>query len=257
MKNKPLVTVITATYNSGNVLQRCIDSVSAQTYSNIEYIVIDGGSKDNTVDIIKLNEHVITKWISERDEGVYDAWNKGIELATGDWIVFIGSDDTFYPDAIQTYVSFIENNNQQLDFVSSRVHITNSKDQVIRTFGWPWIWAKSKRVCTIAHPGSFHRRDLFKTYGDYNKSYKICGDYELLLRAGSALKTAYIEFVSLKMQVGGLSDSYKVYLEHYKAVTSTGKLSNIVASYDLIKEYSKFLLKRGFRYLGLNIALKK
>jgi len=257
MKSKPLVTIITATYNSGLVLQRCIDSVNAQTYSNIEYIVIDGGSKDNTVDIIKQNEHIVTKWISERDEGVYDAWNKGIALASGVWIVFIGSDDTFYPNAIQTYVDFIGNSNQQFDYVSARVHITNSKDQVIRTFGWPWVWEKSKRVCTIAHPGSFHSKELFQTYGHYNKAYKICGDYELLLRAGSGLKAAYMNFVSLKMEVGGLSDSYKVYLEHYKVVTSTGKLSNIVASYDLIKEYSKFLVKRGFRYLGLNIALKK
>ena len=255
--DNPKVSIITATFNSESTLEDCIKSIIDQGYKNIEYIIIDGGSKDRTVDIINKYNGNITHWISEPDKGVYDAWNKGLKLSSGEWILFVGSDDVLYPDAIASYIDYISAQSEILDMVSSRIHITNKDNEVIRTFGWPWKWSVSKRVFTIAHPGAFHNKRLFEVYGDYNTSYRICGDYELLLRAGVSLKTAFMDKITLRMQIGGLSDSYKVYLEHFNVVVNTGKLSRITASYDFVKEYSKFLIKRVFRLFGINLALKK
>ena len=255
--NTPLVSIITATYNSSATLQLCIDSVAKQVYPNIQYIIVDGGSKDETVSIIKNNEGFVSDWISEPDNGVYDAWNKGLKLAKGEWILFLGSDDSLYNDAISNYIDFISSNNFNYDLVSSRIHITNSSNEVIRTFGWPWVWPKSGRVCTIAHPGAFHHTRLFKQYGLYDSNYRICGDYEFLLRAGEKLNAGFMDKITVRMQVGGLSDSYKVYLETFKVVRETGKLNLFVASFDFAKEYSKFIVKRVFRKMGINLALKK
>jgi len=148
-EKEPIITIITATYNSVSVLERCIQGVISQTYKNIEFIIIDGNSKDETVAIIKKYSNHIFKWISEPDKGVYDAWNKGIDLATGSWITFIGSDDLLYPDAIQNYVEHINKSNVNFDFISSRVHVVNKHDNVIRTLGWPWRWETSRRENNI------------------------------------------------------------------------------------------------------------
>lgn len=257
IKTNPLITIITATYNSQDVIERCINSVLNQTYKNIEHIIVDGSSTDGTVNIIKKYNESFIKWVSEPDSGVYNAWNKGIDLSKGDWILFIGSDDTLYADAVQNYVDYLDNNQEDYDFVSSRVHITNSKGKIIRTLGWAWDWKSSRKRNNIAHPGSFHSKFLFSKYGKYNEAYKIVGDYELLLRGQDALKTGYMNKVTAKMAVGGISDGYQVYLETYRAITCTGKLNKALAVFDILKEYSKFLIRRGFRAVGINLALKK
>ncbi|WP_114937656.1 glycosyltransferase family 2 protein [Mucilaginibacter endophyticus] len=256
-EKKPLITVITATYNSLDIIERCINSVLSQTYKNVEHVIVDGASKDGTVDILKKYSSETTKWISEPDTGVYDAWNKGIDLSKGDWILFIGADDALYEDAIENYVEYLNNNDNTYDFVSSRIHITNSKNKVIRTLGWAWDWRSSRKRNNIAHPGSFHSKSLFAKYGKYNTEYGIVGDYELLLRGRDEMKAGFMDKVTVRMEVGGISDSYRVYLETYKAITRTGKLNKIVAGLDILKEYSKFLIRRAFRSVGINIALKK
>jgi glycosyltransferase involved in cell wall biosynthesis len=96
MSNKPLITIIIAVYNGAKTLQQCIDSVAQQTYPNKELIIIDGGSKDGTVDLLKTNHGKIGYWVSEPDYGIYHAWNKGLAQANGDWICFLGADDYFW-----------------------------------------------------------------------------------------------------------------------------------------------------------------
>ncbi|MDH5645697.1 MAG: glycosyltransferase, partial [Candidatus Heimdallarchaeota archaeon] len=94
-ENKPLVTIITAVLNGVDTLERTILSVISQSYTNIEYIIIDGGSTDGTIDIIRKYEHAIDCWVSESDTGIYDAWNKGVRLSNGEWIAFLGADDSY------------------------------------------------------------------------------------------------------------------------------------------------------------------
>lgn len=91
LKSTPLITIITATYNSASVIERCSGSIANQTYRNFEFIIVDAASTDGTVGRIKKHNNQISKWISEPDTGIYDAWNKGLELATGEWIAFLGS----------------------------------------------------------------------------------------------------------------------------------------------------------------------
>lgn len=256
-KQNPLITIITATYNSQKVVERCINSVLNQTYKNIEHIIVDGKSTDRTVDILKKFNNKTLKWISEPDTGVYDAWNKGIDLSKGDWILFIGADDSLYEDAIENYIEFLNNSNSEYDFVSSRIHITNSSGKIIRTMGWAWDWKSSRKRNNIAHPGSFHSKSLFAKYGKYNTEYGIVGDYELLLRGRNEMKAGYMDKITVEMEVGGISDSYRVYLETYKAITRTGKLNKVIAVLDIFKEYSKFLVRRTFRSVGINVALRK
>lgn len=98
LPDKPLLTVITAVFNGAQHLEETILSVIGQTYDNVEYIIIDGGSTDGTLDIIHQYDDAIDYWISEKDSGVYDAWNKGIKISTASWILFIGSDDYIYKE---------------------------------------------------------------------------------------------------------------------------------------------------------------
>lgn len=108
------VSIITASYNSEATLEATIESVYNQTYQDIEYIIIDGGSSDKTVSIIQKFEPLFSgrlKWISEPDKGIYDAWNKGLEIATGEWIAFLGSDDIYLPDSIHKYMNVLISKN--------------------------------------------------------------------------------------------------------------------------------------------------
>jgi glycosyltransferase involved in cell wall biosynthesis len=253
--NTPLVSIVIATFNAGSTLDDCINSISLQSYKNYEIIVVDGLSKDNTVDIIKRYEQVIVKWVSEPDRGIYDAWNKGVALSSGEWISFIGSDDTFYPSALEDYVQHINSlNNPKLEFVSSIMHLVNKDGHIIKAFGFPWEWKKSRLRNTIAHPGSFHSKSIFENYGTFDVHFKICGDYELLLRPGDKFVSSYLNKITVRMAQGGISSNdTAMFKEHYHAVTTTGKLSKPIAGYYFIVQMSRGYIKTFLRNIGVNI----
>ncbi|QTE39016.1 glycosyltransferase family 2 protein [Mucilaginibacter gossypii] len=254
-KQTPLITIITATYNSGSVIEKSILSVIDQTYKNIEYIIIDGNSTDGTVGIIEKYDKYITKWISEPDKGVYDAWNKALKLSSGNWITFIGSDDVFYPSALADYVDFINTYSEaDLEFISSKMHLVTMTGKIIKPLGLPWIWKKARLENTIAHPGALHSRVLFEKYGHFDTDFRICGDYELLLRPGKDFKTAFMHKFTVRMAQGGLSgNSKKLFKEHYRAVTTTGKLDINTARFYYVFQMLKHYVKFGLRSLGKDI----
>lgn len=251
----PLITIITACYNSEHFLERSIQSVLAQTYENIEYIIIDGDSTDGTVAVIKKYEDRIHHWISEKDLGVYDAWNKGIKMSKGEWITFIGSDDVLYPDAMEKYVAFLNNSKEEYDYVSSKMHIIGTKGEMVRTLGKAWNWSEFRTSFIVAHPGSLHARAYFQKYGTYDPSFKICGDYDMLLRAGEALKAGYLNYDTIRMSLGGLSDTSKVFDETYKAMRYTAGVSAVEAKLVIFKLWAKYYIKHFFRFF--NIYIKK
>lgn len=220
----PLITVITVVFNAGETLEKAILSVINQSYCNVEFIVIDGGSTDDSLDIIKKYQHAIDYWVSESDAGIYDAWNKGVRLASGDWIAFLGADDAYTDGAIEAYASFISNClDTKLEYVSSRVNLVNHTTK-LRVVGTPWRWKIFRKYMNVAHVGSLHRWTLFEKYGLFDDSYRISGDYEFLLRAGSTLRADFLDYITVDMLVGGVSDAnILVFSETTRAKKTTGR----------------------------------
>lgn len=208
-ENKPLISIITVVYNGEKYLEETIRSVINQTYDNIEYIIIDGGSTDGTLDIIKKYEDKIDYWVSENDKGIYDAWNKALRVAKGEWISFVGADDFLYPDAIQKYVDFIPFAGVGVEYISAKAELIDENFDILRIIGKAWNWGVFRRFMNVTHVGSLHHRNFFEKYDLFDDSYKIAGDYELLLRAGKDLRAAFIDEIVVRMINAGVSNKLR------------------------------------------------
>jgi len=206
---KPLISVITATYNAARFLPDTIRSIRAQSYANIEWIVIDGGSTDATLDLLKANDDMIDYWLSETDRGIYNAWNKGLAQAKGEWICFLGADDYFWDaQVLEQMARQLEKLPAGVRVAYGQIMVANANGEGLYLIGEPWQQVKErfKQVMCIPHPGTMHRRSLFEQHGKFDESFRIAGDYELLLRE---LKTADAFFIagvtSTAMRQGGIS----------------------------------------------------
>jgi glycosyltransferase involved in cell wall biosynthesis len=175
-KDYPLITVITAVLNNEKFIEETILSILNQTYKNIEYIIIDGGSTDKTIDIIKKYENAIDLWISEKDNGIYDAFNKGMSLSTGEMLGFVNSDDILYPEAIQILVNYIKKNDVDFIFGSVRKHYA------LLSGYKPWKIKFSWGFYTSHSTGFFIKTTSAKKVGQYNLKYKYSSDYDYLYR---------------------------------------------------------------------------
>lgn len=184
-KQFPLISIITVSYNAVSTIENTILSVINQTYPNIEYIIIDGGSTDGTVDIIKKYQERISFWVSEPDEGIYDAMNKGIAIATGKWINFMNSGDMFYAnDTVEKVVK------------SLRTSIDVLYGDTMLKFSWGVFERKALPLCMMekhlpfSHQSSFIKMDLMKSQL-YDLQYRICADYNFFyssFKAGKIFK---------------------------------------------------------------------
>lgn len=240
---KPLVTIITSTYNAAAHLPSVIRSIREQTYDNIEWIVVDGASTDGTLDIIRQNEDVVDRWISEPDKGIYDAWNKGLGLAKGEWVCFLGADDRLSPDAIAAMLSCASAAEEPLDFISGRVALFRDRKQT-RTIGRPWVWSDFRRYMCVAHTGAMHRASYFQRYGGFDTSYRISGDYEILLRAGRDLRAGFVDSVVAYALLGGISNrEKKVFRENLKAKLCHGASTPLVAGLFMVWARVKWTLR--------------
>ena len=177
LPNKPLITIITVVLNGEKYLQETIDSIKNQTYKNYEFIVIDGGSTDKTLEIIKINSNLIDYWVSEKDEGLYDAFNKGLNLARGDYIGIINSDDTYENDALHILTKYIaKNTNIDFIFGSVKKHwgiLHGYKPEKIH-YSWGFYSSHST--------GFFIKNSSAKRLGFYNLKYKYHADYDYFYR---------------------------------------------------------------------------
>jgi glycosyltransferase involved in cell wall biosynthesis len=245
----PLITVITAVVNGAQTLEQSILSVINQSYDNLEYIIIDGASGDGTLDIIRRYEQAIDYWVSEPDEGIYDAWNKGIRLARGDWVAFLGADDNYLPGAINAYAKTIAGSRDRgLEYISSRVNLTQGT-QVIRTVGDRWKWKSLRRYMNVAHVGSLHSRALFERYGLFDTSYKIGGDYEFLLRPKSGLRAAFMNSITVNMGIAGASNSNLLgFREKERAKVTTGGRSVLSSHLERMVAVGKWKLRKWLWY---------
>lgn len=215
----PLISIITSTYQAATHLPWAAASIRVQDFDDFEWIVIDGGSSDGTVEILRENSDLIDYWLSEPDTGIYDAWNKGIRQARGRWIMFLGADDELAPAALSTLSATIKEcgDGHPIDFIAGRVTWFRG-DTPLRTIGRPWSWHTFRHYMSIAHTGGVHSAEYFKRYGLFDDSYSIAGDYEMLLRAGPNLSVVYVPSVLAYMQVGGISSrNPKVFKEWRRA----------------------------------------
>jgi glycosyltransferase involved in cell wall biosynthesis len=204
------ISIVTATYNSAETLQDTLQSIIDQTYKNIEHIIIDGLSKDNTLEIIKQFPYV-AKVISEKDKGIYDAMNKGIRVATGDIIGILNSDDIYFDkNVIQDVVNVFELNTN-VNIVYSDLVFT--KHTNLNIFIRKWRAGQFNRFKLLhaawqpPHPTVFVRKSIYDKYGCFNLDFKIAADYEFLLRVLSkeSIMPYYLERTTIKMRYGGES----------------------------------------------------
>lgn len=220
------LTLITVSYNSEETIRETFESVRSQKLKgfNLEYIHVDGLSKDKTIEISQEYDDIITKRISEKDLGIYNAMNKGIELATGDIIGFLNSDDTFSSSEILLNVcnQFIDDSN--LDIVYGDINYVNESGKIKRK----WITGKRKsfrKGWHPAHPGFYAKRNLFYKHGGFDEKLRIAADFDLMLRfiEVAESKVKYLPFVFVNMKLGGESnksfsniwESYQNYKESF------------------------------------------
>src|ERR1700733_12213698 len=240
----PLVSVITAVFNAEDCIASCIESVLRQDYPNIEHIILDGCSMDGTVAILRQYQDRIAIWQSEPDNGVYDAWNKGLSLARGEWIAFLGADDLYLPGAISAYME-LARQNPDAKFLSSGARLF-SPSGYSPIFGGPWEWSRFATAMSTIHVGTMHHKTLFNRFGKFDTSYRIAGDYEFLLRPRGNLRAAFTPAVTVVMRAGGLSDSTAGYLEVRRAKVNAGICSPLMALLDWRRAVLRFHIRRLF-----------
>lgn len=244
IKELPLITVITVVYNGEKYLEQTIQSVINQTYPNVEYIIIDGGSTDGTIDLIKKYEDYIDYWVSEKDKGIYDAMNKGIEVVLGQWLGIIGSDDWYELDAIENFAFlgiakikdisiFYGNTKIFANDIPTVYHIESENPKIIL-----------KRM--ISHPSSIVKFAIIKNIGFFNISFKIAGDYDLFIRI--YINNLYFKkipkLISNFRSYGTSSNIYQDFLENFKIYKMyKNKLSPYFLPFHIINFVRAFLIK--------------
>jgi len=238
------ISIIIATYNADQVLRRCLNSVVNQLNSEVELIVIDGRSKDTTLNIIENYKSNISYMISEDDTGIYDAWNKGIAKARGEWIMFIGADDILLPDAIKNYLNAINSTNDinSYDYICAQNEYVDNTGKLLKIMGGPPKPSRMRKKMIAAHVASLHsRKNLFDKIGLYNfQQFRICSDYELLLRKGNALKYLFIPKHIARMQTGGMSFSVRAIIETFKIRRLHRSISPLENCILFVKDYLLF-----------------
>jgi glycosyltransferase involved in cell wall biosynthesis len=219
------ISLITVSFNSAGTIKDTIESIHSQDYDDIEYIVVDGASRDNTVEIIKSAGARIDKWISEPDRGIYDAMNKAIQMATGEVVGILNSDDFYSSDTIVSQVSdaFAD---PTIDAVFGDLVFVdpNNLKKVVRKYSSAkWRPEKFARGFMPAHPTFFVRRKYYEQIGLFKTDYKIAADYELLIRFlyVHKLKYRYLPLNMVTMRKGGVS--------------SNGIMSNIILNDEIIR----------------------
>ena len=233
------ISIITATYNSGNTVADTLKSVLDQSYHDYELLVIDGASKDNTLEIVRSMEPQFEgklKYVSEPDKGIYDAMNKGIRMATGEVVGILNSDD-FYTshDVLETVANKMQE--AEVDAVYGDVHYVDDKNltKCVRYYSSKPFRRWMMRLGFMpAHPSFYCRREVYEKFGCFDTSYRVAADFENLLRLifVNHIRTHYIPKDFVTMRTGGASSSgwqshKKIMKDHLKALRKNGVYSNI------------------------------
>jgi len=240
------VSIITVCFNSQKTIRKTIKSVISQSYKNYEYIIIDGGSTDNTIKIINEYKKCISVFISEKDKGIYDAINKGIKKSTGSVVSILHSDDIFYNNQTTKKVMSYFSSNLKLDCLIGNTLITkNNSKKVIRNYK-----ANSFKKWMLylgfspPHPSTFFSKKIYKKFGLYNKKYNIAGDFEFFVR------------IFLKKKI-----LFKIVNKNFILMKSGGRSSeslksNFISSNEIIKSFKDNSLYTNWLLVILRYPIK-
>ncbi len=243
-KGKPLITIVTVVYNGEQFLEKTILNVIKQSYDNVEYIVIDGGSTDGTLDIIRKYEHVIDYWLSEEDQGIYDAMNKGIQLASGDWINFMNAGDCFYNKSVLNKIFFEEPfEGTDIIYGNHQVHYLSGRTRNVQAGEIKKLW-KGSQFC---HQASFTRTNYHKKF-KFNTCSRIVADFEFFYRAWKReARFVFIPLIVTSFEAGGVSDVKRIdsILGWWSVVEKTSYV-NFYYIYLIVKEMLKKNIKHAF-----------
>ena len=229
----PLISIITVVFNGEKYLEKTIQSVINQTYPNIEYIIVDGGSTDKTLDIIKKYDNYIDYWVSEKDRGIYHAMNKGLKLCLGDYIAILNADDFYLKDAMEYSIKTILNDNAHYSIAN--ISFTNGK--IVK----PIVPLKNKVYQEMPYPhiSALIKKEIYKSIGMFDETFKIAGDCDIALRMIlNNYKYTYLDKEIAIIEKGGVSDSIYANIEFYKVAVKNGK-SNILAGLELLNQLLK------------------
>ncbi len=252
IENEPLISIVTVVFNGEKHLEQTILSVINQSYKNIEYIIIDGASTDRTPQIIKKYKSKINYSVSEPDKGIYDAMNKGIKQAKGEYIGILNSDDFYEPDAVRIIAEHIKQHSET-DVFFGNLYIINPElpDKQLQTY------KKSKKFekqFSIWHPTVFIKKQTYDTFGIFDTSYKIAADYELLLRFyKKGCRFFYINEAITNFREGGVSYYNKnINRERFRLQLAHTNIFNAYANRiifslkELLQKLFKFILKEKY-----------
>lgn len=244
------ISIITATFNSSSTIADCISSVNNQTYQNIEHIIIDGFSTDNSLEIIKNTPNRTTKVVSEKDNGIYDAMNKGIRLASGDIIGILNSDDLYYDNLVLEKVANIFKKTK-VNCIHADLYYVNKVNtyQIVRHWRTSdYIIGAFRKGWHPAHPTFFVRKEVYEKYGLFNLDFSLAADFELMLRLLDRyhITSFYLPEPIVRMRLGGATSKsirniIKQNIECYKAFKVNGlKVSPLYPLYRLLPKLKQF-----------------
>lgn len=215
MAAAPLISLVVATHNAARSLPRCLDSLRAQAFRDFEVIVMDGASTDGTVELLRASGDVVTQWRSEADSGIYQAWNKALPLARGEWIAFLGADDWLWDgEALARLAPQLREALPRYRIVYSRLRQVDEAGGVVDELGEPWeaFRARFRSHACLPHPGLMHHRSLFERHGGFDESFRLAADYEFLLRELAAGDALFVPALTVGVGWGGRTTAPENYV---------------------------------------------
>ena len=218
--NKPLISIITVVHNGEKYLEKTIQSVLAQSYNNIEYIIIDGGSTDGTLDVIKKYEFGIDYWVSEKDAGIYDAMNKGLMLATGEVVGIINADDWYDSEAVDKSVRALKESGA--DYSVGNVKLIPSG--LVAKSAFPFVKGHVYQGMFYPHITAFIRMNIYKKMGFFNTRYRIAADFDMAMRIHLyGYRAVYVDEILATVVEGGVSSDVASKKEYRMIAVAHGK----------------------------------
>ncbi len=247
MVEVPRLSIITPTFNAARYLEQTMESVAAQEYPSLEYIVVDGGSSDATLDMVRARPELVTTWISEPDKGISDAFNKGISMATGEIVGIINADDYYHPGALAAVARAAGEHPEADVFYGDAIYERFDGSGIFRFRPDPDVGRHIKRRMPICHPATFVRLAAYQRYGVFDTHYRLAMDYELVFRMYRAgARFQYVDQVLSHFRYGqpGRTDG----LREVKNIAIANGVPPFVAwiryGEALIKERVRLLLAR-------------
>lgn len=200
----PRLSIIIATWNAGGTLERCLNSIIEQSSQDWELLISDGGSTDDTISLVERYSKHIAWFRSEKDNGIYDAWNSALEHAKGEYVCFLGADDAFHSPSVLSEI-FAAAGSNQYDLITSLGLLRDVNWTAGRILGSSWTEAKLPRRIRVCHPGLLHRRRLFDDHGTFDSRYRIAADMDFLLRLPAEISSLHLPMITVDVQDAGIS----------------------------------------------------